>query len=171
MNHTSTMHPGVSLRPMNDADQPFLSRLYDSIREPELVGVDWTEEDRRRFLDLQFQAQHHHYIKYYETADFDIIEQDGQSIGRLYVDRGASEIRIMDIALMPEVRGQGLGTRLLEELIAEAAADARKLTIHVEKQNPALQLYLRLGFQPIRERDVYLLLSWSPTHSCEQVSA
>lgn len=168
MNPKDDTFPGITLRPMSEADRPFLRQLYASIREPELRDVNWSEQEQRQFLDLQFQAQHHHYVSHYADADFDIIELRGQPVGRLYVHRGQSDIRIMDIALMPEVRGHGLGTWLLEQLIAEASAVGRELTIHVESQNPALRLYRRLGFQPRSKGDVYLLLAWSPVSGQEQ---
>jgi hypothetical protein len=52
----------------------------------------------------------------------------------------------------------------LRDLQTEAAA-AKPLTIHVEQFNPALRLYTRLGFRPIAEHGVYLLLEWRPTTS------
>ena len=88
---------------------------------------------------------------------------NGLAAGRLYVARWPAEIRIMDIALLPAHRGRGAGTALLRDLMAEAEAAEKPLTIHVERFNPALRLYLRLGFTPIEDKGVYLLLRWSPT--------
>jgi ribosomal protein S18 acetylase RimI-like enzyme len=76
------------------------------------------------------------------------------------VDRWDKEIRIMDIALLPEHRGVGIGTGLLRELQEEARAAGKSLSIHVEKFNPALRLYERLGFQPQEDKGVYLLMVW-----------
>jgi ribosomal protein S18 acetylase RimI-like enzyme len=78
----------------------------------------------------------------------------------LYVARWEREIRIMDIALLPEDRGAGIGTKLLRELQEEARAAGKSLTIHVERFNPALGLYERLGFQQIEDKGVYLLMEW-----------
>jgi len=69
----------------------------------------------------------------------------------------------MDIALLPEYRGRGVGGALLADLMAEASAGAKPLTIHVERFNRALRLYERLGFVPVADKGVYLLLQWSPT--------
>ena len=87
-----------------------------------------------------------------------MIEVDGEPAGRLYVARWEDEIRVMDIALLPEHRGAGIGTRLLRDLLDEAEASGKKVTVHVELNNPALTLYQRLGFRPVAERGVYLLL-------------
>ena len=70
---------------------------------------------------------------------------DSEPIGRLYVARWKDEIRIMDIALLPEYRNGGIGGGLLRDLLEEAAATSRRLTIHVQRYNPALRLYRRLG--------------------------
>ena len=58
----------------------------------------------------------------------------------------------VDIALLPRYCNRGIGTRLLRELQSEAAAAGKPLRIHVERVNPALRLYERLGFRQIEDR-------------------
>ncbi len=94
-------------------------------------------------------------------ASFDVIEVDGERTGRLYVYRGEKDIRIMDIAVAPSFRGRGIGTALIEELIEEARASQRSVSVHVEMQNPARALYDRLGFVAVGEHGVYVLMEWS----------
>src|SRR5207244_12709415 len=94
----------------------------------------------------------------YGDASFDVILVDGEPAGRLYVHRGPSEIRIVDVALLPEQRGSGGGTRLLGDLLAEADEASKSVTIHVERMNPALRLYERLGFALAEDKGVYLFL-------------
>jgi ribosomal protein S18 acetylase RimI-like enzyme len=113
---------------------------------------------------MQFQAQHVWYREHYEGAQFDLLLVDGAPAGRLYVHRREAEIRLMDIALMPEYRNSGIGSSLLRELMSEAEAAGKPLTIHVEKYNPAMSLYLRLGFKPIEDRGPYDLMEWRPTN-------
>lgn len=156
--------PEITLRPITDDDLPFLSRLYASTREEELSVVPWPEEQKRTFLEQQFRAQHHHYHEHYSGAAFDLLLVDGEPAGRLYVARWPREIRIVDIALLPEHRGRGVGTELLQGLLDEGARSGKPVSIHVEKNNPALHLYQRLGFRPIEDKGVYLLMEWSPKH-------
>jgi ribosomal protein S18 acetylase RimI-like enzyme len=111
---------------------------------------------------MQFDAQDAWWHENYAEATFDVILADGEPAGRLYVHRGRSEIRIVDIALVPEHRGNGIGTRLLEELLAEGDAGGKSLTIHVERMNPALRLYERLGFSVAEDKGVYLFLERPP---------
>ena len=152
----------AKLRPAVDADRDFLVGLYAGTRQAELDLVDWDEQTKRAFIEHQFAAQDQHYRTNYPGATLDVIEVDGERAGRLYVHRGPEEIRIMDIALAPAFRGQGIGTELLRALIAEADAGRRTLSIHVEGANPARSLYERLGFQPAGEHGIYVLMERPP---------
>ncbi|MEA2478367.1 MAG: hypothetical protein QOJ07_289 [Thermoleophilaceae bacterium] len=154
--------PAPRLRPVADSDRGFLVDLYASVRAPELERVPWDEATKRAFVEQQFHAQDLHYRSHYPGAALDVIELEGRRAGRLYVHRGEGEIRVMDIALAPEFRGHGIGTGLLGELIDEAAASGRTLSIHVEQGNPARSLYERLGFVPVEERGVYVLMERPP---------
>jgi ribosomal protein S18 acetylase RimI-like enzyme len=154
--------PEPPLRPVTADDRQFLIDLYESVREQELAHVPWDAAARRAFIEHQFNAQDAHYRQHYPGATLDVVELDGQPAGRLYVHRGPRDIRIMDIALMPPFRGHGIGTRLLRALIAEAEQTARKLSIHVEMNNPARTLYERLGFRVAGEHGVYVLMERPP---------
>ncbi|MCU1349273.1 MAG: acetyltransferase, partial [Acidobacteria bacterium] len=93
-------------------------------------------------------------------AELWVIERDGLPIGRLYLNYLPDDLRIVDIALAPEARGQRVGGTILEQLLADAVASGRGVSIHVEMQNPALRLYERLGFRPVDQNGVYLLMRW-----------
>lgn len=152
----------ITLRPITDADMAFLHRLYATTRESELMQVPWTAVQKAAFVSQQFHAQHQYWQENYTDTSWDLILADGQPIGRLYVARWPDDIRIVDIALMPEQRGGGLGTRLLRDVLAEGDASGRKVSIHVEMFNPARHLYERLGFVQAGERGVYLLMERHP---------
>jgi ribosomal protein S18 acetylase RimI-like enzyme len=153
----------ATLRPVTDADRAFLIELYGNTREDELAQVEWTPGAREAFVEQQFSAQDAHYRANYPGATLDVIEVDGAPAGRLYVHRGPRDIRIMDIALAPEFRGHGIGTALLQQLMAEADESGRKLSIHVEMNNPARTLYARLGFRPAGEHGIYVLMERPPS--------
>jgi GNAT superfamily N-acetyltransferase len=150
----------VSLRPITPEDDSFLAGVYASTRAEELAVTGWSEEETAVFCRKQFDAQSAHYRENYPGASLQIIERAGAPIGRLYVARWEREIRIMDIALMPEHRGAGIGAQFLRELQDEARAAGKSLSIHVERFNPALRLYERMGFKMVEDKGVYLLLSW-----------
>lgn len=153
----------ISFRPVSwDDDGPFLFRVYAAVREPELEQTGWTAEQKEAFCRQQFEAQQFHYRKYYPEAVFEVVEVGGVSAGRLYVSRWQREIRIIDIAMLPGFQGRGVGSRVMERLIAESEACGKPLSIHVEKFNPALRWYERLGFVPVEDKGVYLLMHRVP---------
>ena len=154
-----------TLRPITPADQEFLYCVYASTRQEELAHVGWAEAQKEAFLRQQFDAQHQYYQEYYAGSAFDIIEVEGQPAGRLYLARWAEEFRIIDIALQPAFRRRGVGGRLLRQIMDEAAQAGKPVSIHVERNNPALGLYGRLGFQLAEDKGVYLFLKWDPSHA------
>lgn len=151
---------GLSFRPASDPDLPFLGRLYASTRADELAGAPWTAEQKAAFLQSQFEAQHAHYRQYYPEADWLVIVHGSDDVGRLYIARWPSQHRIIDIALLPEFRGRGFGAALMRDLLDEAAAAGKAVSIHVEKYNPAMRLYRRLGFVTTEDKGVYDLMHW-----------
>ncbi len=152
---------GLTFRRITDADLPFLARVYASTRTEELAATPWTGAQKAAFLDMQFRAQHADYQKNYPQADWLVTLRGGDEIGRLYIDRWPSRHCIIDIALLPAHRGHGLGAALLRDLIDEAAAAGKAVTIYVEKSNPAMRLYRRLGFTTEEDKGVYDLMRWS----------
>ena len=153
---------GLSFRRITDADLPFLARVYASTRAEELAATTMTDAQKAAFLDAQFKLQHSHYQKYYPEGDWLVTMRGGEDAGRLYIERWPSQHRIIDIAFLPEHRGKGCGEALLRDLMDEAAAAAKDVTIHVEKFNPAMRLYRRLGFVTEEDKGVYDLMRWKP---------
>lgn len=158
------IHGNLRLRPVAPDDAEFLYQLYRSTRWEELASVAWPDAEKDAFLRQQFALQSDHYGKHYAaTTEFQVIEIDGERAGRLYVARWPREIRIVDIALLPAYRGRGTGAHLLRGLLAEGASSSRTVSIHVERANPALRLYERLGFVFVEERGVYFFMERRPS--------
>lgn len=156
------MAKDITFRPITDRDEPLLRRIYASTRADEMATVPWTEPEKVAFLNVQFEAQHKYYQEVFSNAEFSILEKGGEPIGRLYIDRRADEHRLIDIALLPEFRGKGLGSELMGRVLDEAREAAKMVRIHVEQNNPAMRLYLRLGFEKIEDQGVYYLMEWRP---------
>ncbi len=151
------------LRALVAEDAAFARSVYASTREDELAQLDWSDEQKRQFVDMQFNAQSTHYARVYPDAEVSVIETpDAVAVGRLYLHRGRQDLRIVDIALLAEWRGRGIGTDVLLELFDEAVQTGRTVSIHVEIFNPALRLYERMGFQPVETVGIHQLMKWSP---------
>ena len=154
----------LSLRPATDGDYDFMRRLYASTREAEMAHFPFDEAQKRAFLDQQFAAQFAHYGTHYPTCERNIIVLSGRPVGRLWIDEWRDQIRLVDIALVPECRGSGIGSMLLRQVMDRAVAAGKPVTIHVEAFNPALRLYRRLGFEHAYTNGVHFLMRWTPTH-------
>lgn len=151
-----------SLRPVNADDESFLRTVYASTREMELAQTPWSEAQRAAFTEMQFKAQSQHYLKFYPHATHDIILAGEQAAGRLYVDRRDEEIHLLDIALLPAFRGQGIGAALIKALMQEAAAAGKALSVYVETFNPSQILFKRMGFRVKEDDGINLLFEWRP---------
>ncbi len=153
----------VTLRPITPEDEPFLLQVYGDAREAELAQVPWDEDQKKAFLAFQFNAQHQHYQTEFPNAAFSVILHAGTPVGRFYVDRRLDEIRILDIALIVKHQGRGLSKGLLQDLLAEASAAHLPVRIFVEQyQHRAQALFQSLGFTPIQDHGVSVLMEWRP---------
>ena len=156
------MKSNITFRPIAPEDQSFLFSLYASTRKEEVAQTGWSEFEQENFLRQQFLAQHQFYTEQFSKAKFNLIIDNEQPIGRLYLDHRKDEIRVIDIALLPEFRNKGIGSRLLSDILDRAKKIKKPVRIHVERYNPALNLYNRLGFTKIGDTGVYYLMEWKP---------
>lgn len=146
-------------------EEDFLFRVYASTRADEMALVPWTGEQKQSFLRMQFVAQWTDYHRNYPKAQYQVIERDGTPIGRMILDESNRTMHLLDIALLPEFRNQGIGTALLGALIAQALETHCSIRLYVEVFNPARKLYTRLGFVKQANTGIYEEMIWSPDHS------
>ena len=152
----------VCLRLAVPGDEPFLEAVYASTRAEEMAIVPWTEEQKQAFVRMQYRAQRQSYQNEYPSSHSYVIEQNDQPVGRMIVDRSGARILLMDIALLPEHRNHGLGTALMMDLLDEADRLRKPVRLHVEDFNPAMNLYLRLGFVKTGEAGIYSEMTRQP---------
>lgn len=145
----------ISLRPENGKDETFLLAVYASAREEELAMTGWDDAKCRQFIEIQFKAMRQGYATAFPQAEFSIILLDGHPIGRVVVNRTDREIRIVDMALLSEHRGKGIGTDLMQTWRTEAAQCRKPLRLRVVKSTRPANWYKRLGFVPIDEDGVH----------------
>jgi GNAT superfamily N-acetyltransferase len=145
------------------SDEAFLYRLYCSTRDEEMALWGAPAEQKQAFLTMQFRAQGAHYGRHFARAEHTIVLVGGEPVGRVLVDRSAAEIRLVDIALLPEHRGAGLGGALVDELLAEAAATGTPVRLHAFKPSRAVAFYERRGFERVADAQMYWALEWNPS--------
>lgn len=126
-----------------------------------MAGVPWPLETKQNFLDQQFNLQHQHYLSHYGDADFLVIEHSNIVQGRYYLLRTAPEHLIVDICLMAQYRGLGIGRALIQASQSEAKALRHGMQLQVIKFNTrALALYENLGFKINGGSDMHHYMNW-----------
>jgi len=155
----------VTLRAAAPEDEPFLRRVYASTRADELERVPWSDEMKRRFCDMQFDAQDTDYRARWKDMSYDVVVVDGKPAGRFWRTFTPENVHVLDLAILPEFRGRGAGTALLRQVLDDAASSGRTASISVEKFNRARALYERLGFRVVTETDVHYRMEWRPAAS------
>ena len=135
----------VERRAVVAADEPFLRALYASTR-PEVA--DWPDAAREAFLAQQFEAQRRGWSEMFPGSVHELILFGGEPAGRIWVQRTDSQCLIVDLALVPERRRRGIGTEVVQEVLAVSDRDGVPTRGHVERTNTAsLAFWLRLGFR------------------------
>jgi GNAT superfamily N-acetyltransferase len=151
---------GLTFRPIADDDMQLLARVYASTRKQELAASSMTDMQKAGLLLLEFRAQHAHFLKHYPQADMLVVMGGGNEIGRLYLERWPTRHGIVDLTLLPEFRRHGAGEVMLRDLMDEAAAAGKDVSILVGKFDPAMRLYQRLGFVAEQDKGAYNLMRW-----------
>ena len=137
----------ITFKTIEDKDQSFIEKVYRGTREKELLFTYLTEAQKTNFILMQLKAQLADYKMNYEGATYQIIVYNKKSVGRLYLWETENNIRVLDISLLPEYQGRGIGTEILSNIIMSAKLKNKLVSLHVAKNNPAKNLYLRLGFK------------------------
>ena len=151
----------VELRPISESDDAFLLSVYASTREDELAQAEWGEGQKEMFLGWQFHMQRREYETRFPNADYRVIVLDRQPAGRIWVGADDEQIRLLDIALLPQFQNRGVGTALLERLKTHAAGKGKALRHMVfVLNNNAERFYERLGFRKIEDFGAYKHMEW-----------
>ncbi|MDX6303486.1 MAG: hypothetical protein QOI77_455, partial [Blastocatellia bacterium] len=82
--------------------------------------------------------------------------------GRLIVERREHEIRLIDLALLPEHRNNSIGGFLIRKLQNEARQEEKPLRLQVIRFNRAINLFERLGFARTSETGTHFQMEWLP---------
>ncbi len=145
-------------------DMLLLQHIYATSRDYEMGYYGFPEPQLTNFLTDQFLIQHRQYMNA-PNARFHIIETlSGEPLGRFYIrDMNCPEIRVMDIALLPAHRGRGIGRVLFQQIMGKAQKAGKRVSIHVEKHNPAHAFYEKLGFGFVHVDGIYDLMVWPAT--------
>jgi len=154
--------PLIRLDPVGPSDEPFLYQTFASTRSDEMALTGWNAQQQELFLRMQYEAQRSSYLSQTPDAEYWLIRRDEMAAGRLILHRTSEKIYVVDIALIPDFRGLGIGSDLMEAIMHEASLAGKSVGLHVERFNPALRWYERLGFTVISSGPIYLEMVWRP---------
>ena len=152
----------VSLRPLGEDDDAFARRVFAATRGDGFRHAGLPAVDLENLIELQRRAQLSQYHARFPDADVDVVIADGEPVGYWQIHRGVDRFTLIDVALLPEASGQGIGSCLVGEFLNEAAAAGKPVSCHVERHNPAARLWRRLGFRVVNDDGVYLELEADP---------
>jgi GNAT superfamily N-acetyltransferase len=153
----------ISLGPEQPGDEKFLFEVYASTRQEELDLTGWTAHTRAAFLEMQFKAMRQGYRTMFPAAEFSIILRGTEKIGRMVIHRTDKEIRVVDLALLPEFRNRKIGTLLIQRVCEEAARARKPAALSVLKNSRPIHWYQRLGFSISGETGFYEEMEWRPS--------
>jgi GNAT superfamily N-acetyltransferase len=155
----------ITLRDEQPEDDFFLLQVYASTRAYEMAMVPWTDEQKAAFVTQQFQAQRSYYRERKPDAQYQVILEDDERVGRLYVDREDAPIHIMDVTVLPQYRKRGIGTFLMKKILEEGTVTHRIVEIYVETFSGSVPFFEKLGFVQKAEEGVNYLMVWTPPES------
>ncbi|MEO8435575.1 MAG: GNAT family N-acetyltransferase [Pyrinomonadaceae bacterium] len=154
--------PAPTLRAATSDDEPFLFEVYAATRLDEFSFLDGSEEQKQALIKMQYDIRRSQYVEGYPQAEASIILVSDRPVGTILIDESDREIVLVDVALLPERRNAGIGSRLLMQLLDRAVNKKKPVRLQVVKSNPALRLYERLGFSRVEESSMYLEMIFEP---------
>lgn len=159
---------GVRLRMTQPNDSRLERAIHDANRD-DLLLIDGEEDFVQSIFDLQYRARDQGYGQQYPNASYFMIEKTGATVGRLVVDFGHNEVRIVDIALIPAMHGMGVGTTVVQAIMTVAAKMPNEVSLSVRNDNKgAAALYRKLGFvldPHVPSTQMHTYLRWMPTRN------
>jgi RimJ/RimL family protein N-acetyltransferase len=150
----------ISLRPVTPEDESLLFAIYCSGRAQEMAGVPWTDDQKEAFLRLQFNSQTNYYRDYYSGSEHSIVLFNDIEVGRVQVVEDEGQLHILDITILTEYRGQGIGTPIIKKIMDRGATSNLPVIIYVETFSPSASLFRRLGFIVKEDDNVNFLFEW-----------
>lgn len=142
-------------------------RLFRTFRNDIDDAIGLSDSEKKTFIQQQFEAQRRSYQQKYPDSSPKLILVADARAGRVWVARLQSQIRLVDIMVLPSFQNQGVGSFLIAKLQDEARATERPLRHMVHTTNrDALRFYRRHGFaQQPSPFPTHRAMVWHPNQS------
>jgi ribosomal protein S18 acetylase RimI-like enzyme len=158
----------ISTRNIHPEDKALLYRVFASSREEEYSRCDWPADKIEELMRMQFELQTQGYGSTFPNARNLVIVFDGEPVGRVIINETASEIRMVDIAILTPFRRRGIGRTIVERLKIAATEAGKPLRHRVFRQElNAVRFYFALGYRVIADAEDALQMEWTPASQVE----
>jgi ribosomal protein S18 acetylase RimI-like enzyme len=139
----------IELRPAAESDRELLWVIQATSMRPAVEALwGWDEPFQRSYFD-----------EHYGKAPLQIVQVNGRDAGMVSYERRADHVFLRSVALLPEYQGKGIGTKVIQAVMAEASALGLVVRLQVLKTNRARRLYERLGFRTYGETATHYQMS------------
>jgi len=147
-------------------EDPFMLFVYGKVRSEELAAWGWDDSTSASFIEMQYKMQQRSYETNYPESKLYTVSVQGIPAGKLHVADGAEAVTLIDIALLPEYQGQGIGTAMLRGLQRYGQEARKPLRLTTNVGSRASRLYERLGFRILEANEVVVRMEWTeqPIH-------
>jgi ribosomal protein S18 acetylase RimI-like enzyme len=134
--------------------------FFDSVRS-NFAMLNLPDADLDRLLSIQYNAQRAGYAVNYPDAANQIIVLDGVDAGRVIWTTELGDLTLIDIAILSEHRGKGIGGAVLNWFLEKGRVAGLPVRLSVAKGNRAIRLYERLGFLTAKDLGSHFQMEWS----------
>ena len=153
------------LRPCAASDDAFLYDVFCTTWASEVAALP-NQNLAQHVLRIQHIAQERRFATNYPNQQRFVLVEDGEPAGRLYLQSVGDTVHVVDLTLLPRFREQGIGSRVIRDLVAQCTADGRSIRLRVSRRNRgAIDLVNRLGFSLVSVDDLENFFEW---HAHEQ---
>jgi GNAT superfamily N-acetyltransferase len=155
----------VALRPETEWDGDFLYALFRSHTLPGFAGLPVSDAMKESLIRMQFDSRRATYRSQYPDALFAVLERDAVPFGSVIVDEAGNDAGrvawIVDLELMPDSRGGGIGSALMTSLVGWLGERCAVIRCTVLSGNEAsLRMCRRAGFVAVAGDPPHVALEW-----------
>jgi len=148
-----TTDMSIALRAASTEDHDWLYGLH-TLTMRDVIEQTWIWDEAWQRQD--FERRIREYLAF-------VIEHEARDVGGLVVETRPESTHIHEVQVLPEFQGRGIGSAVIQQVIAQAASRGVPVTLSVALANSrARRLYDRLGFQVIDKQPPLVRMRYSP---------
>ncbi len=141
----------VKYRQARDSDIKFLLNLRRNTMDEHLQKVGGCTDEQSHLNRVLYR---------FDAAKIVLIENSAAGLLKSYCNE--SGWVIVQVQVLPEYQGRGLGSKMVKGVLEQARSDDQSVSLSVLKGNPAKELYSRLGFTVVSQSEAEYKMCFYP---------